>query len=314
MLIIYCIHSSEFNKAQMMKKYLRFIAIIGVLAMHLVQNSEASSVVSKGDFDKDFFVMWSPSHVNTSADGSLRSLKLDNESGSGFASNDTFLFGQFNMQIKLIEGDSAGTVVAFYLQSNQTNGDNEMDFEFLGNVIGQPYILQTNVIIEGNANREERIHLWFDPTKDFHTYSILWNLHQIVFMVDSVPIRTYRNYTDKGVSFPQWQPMRLLISLWDGDNWATRGGRDKIDWSKGPFIASFKNYKINACVWNGDAESCREDNSTTNWWQNERFNTLTGTQRRLFKWARKYHLIYDYCQDNVRFQNKLPLECYLPKY
>ncbi|KAI7994928.1 putative xyloglucan endotransglucosylase/hydrolase protein 10 [Camellia lanceoleosa] len=79
--------------------------------------------------------------------------------------------------------------------------------------------------------------------------------------------------------------MRLLISLWDGDNWATRGGRDKIDWSKGPFIASFKNYKIDA-------------------W----------TQRRLFKWARKYHLIYDYCQDNVRFQNKLPLECYLPKY
>ncbi|KAL7236361.1 hypothetical protein ACSBR1_019611 [Camellia fascicularis] len=203
----------------MMKEYLRFIAIIGVLAMHLVQNPEASSVVSKGDFDKDFFVMWSPSHVNTSADGSLRSLKLDNESGSGFASNDTFLFGQFNMQIKLIEGDSAGTVVAFYLQSNQTNGDNEMDFEFLGNVIGQPYILQTN-------------------------------------------------------------PMRLLISLWDGDNWATRGGRDKIDWSKGPFIASFKNYKINAYVWNGDAKSCREDNSTTNWWQNERFNTLTGTQRR----------------------------------
>ncbi|KAL7236358.1 hypothetical protein ACSBR1_019608 [Camellia fascicularis] len=77
----------------MMKKYLRFVAIIGVLAMHLVQNSEASAVVSKGDFDKDFFVMWSPSHVNTSADGSLRSLKLDNESGSGFASNYTFLFG-----------------------------------------------------------------------------------------------------------------------------------------------------------------------------------------------------------------------------
>ncbi|KAL7206294.1 hypothetical protein ACSBR2_019076 [Camellia fascicularis] len=199
----------------MMKKYLRFVAIIGVLAMHLVQNSEASL-----ENYMDFFVMWSPSHVNTSADGSLRSLKLDNESGSGFAPNDTFLFGQFNMQITPIEGDSAGTVVAFYLQSNQTNGDNEMDFEFLGNVIGQPYILQTN-----------------------------------------------------------WQPVRLLISLWDGDNWATRGGRDKIDWSKGPFIASFKNYKIDACVWNGDAESCREDNSTTNWWQNERFNTLTGTQR-----------------------------------
>lgn len=39
------------------------------------------SVVSTGDFNKDFFVTWSPSHVNTSADGRTRSMKLDQESG-----------------------------------------------------------------------------------------------------------------------------------------------------------------------------------------------------------------------------------------
>ena len=32
--------------------------------------------------------------------------------GSGFASKDVFLFGQIDMQIKLISGHSAGTVVA----------------------------------------------------------------------------------------------------------------------------------------------------------------------------------------------------------
>lgn len=65
------------------------------------------------------------------------------------------------------------------MSSDQPNRD-EIDFEFLGNVDEQPYVLQTNVYANGFDNREERIHLWFDPTKDFHTYSILWNIHQIV--------------------------------------------------------------------------------------------------------------------------------------
>ena len=127
--------------------------------------------------------------------------------GAGFSSNQMFLFGQIDMQIKLVPGDSAGTVVAYYvcdlflltccvlllyycfswmlwhcvlqLTSDQPNRD-ELDFEFLGNVDGKAYILQTNVFADGFDNREERINLWFDPTEDFHTYSILWNLHQIV--------------------------------------------------------------------------------------------------------------------------------------
>lgn len=40
-----------------------------------------ASIVSTGDFNKDFFVIWSPNHVNTSDDGKTRSLKLDQESG-----------------------------------------------------------------------------------------------------------------------------------------------------------------------------------------------------------------------------------------
>ncbi|GFZ16944.1 xyloglucan endotransglucosylase/hydrolase 10 [Actinidia rufa] len=193
-----------------MIKYLRLVTFIGALVLNVFQISFAS-VVSTEDFNKDFFVTWSPSHVNTSDDGTTRSLKLDKES------------------------------------------------------------------------ERKRIYLWFDPTAEFHTYSILWNIHQIVFMVDWVPIRTYRNHADKGVAFPRWQPMSIKISLWNGDSWATRGGKDKVDWSKGPFIASFRNYKIDACVWKGNPRFCRAD-SSTNWWNQKKSSSLTWAQRRLFKW------------------------------
>ncbi|XP_073023323.1 probable xyloglucan endotransglucosylase/hydrolase protein 10 [Primulina eburnea] len=288
----------------------RILTFVGIVCFLLLQDASAS-VVSTGDFSKDFFVNWSPSHVNTSLDGTTRSLTLDKDSGSGFLSNDKLLFGQFDMKIRLIPGNSAGTVVAFYLTSDEPNHD-EVDFEFLGNVVGQPYTLQTNVYIDGFDSREQRIKLWFDPTKDFHTYTILWNIYQIVFMVDWVPIRTYRNHKDKGVAYPG-KPMGLQVSLWNGESWATNGGKDKIDWASSPFIASFKNHKIDACIWDQGPESCWAG-GPDKWWNNERFNSLTWAQRRLFRWARKYYLTYDYCQDNQRFNNTLPKECLLPKY
>lgn len=279
----------------------------------IIINSVFASVVSTGNFSADFHITWSPSHVITSSDGHSRSLMLNNESGSSFASDDKFLFGQIDMQIKLVPGDSAGTVLAYYATSDRPNRD-EIDFEFLGNVSGQPYILQTNIYANGSGDREERIYLWFDPTKDYHTYSIFWNIYQIVFMVDWVPIRVFRNHAGKGVAFPRWQPMWIKASLWNGDSWATRGGRDKANWSKGPFVAWLRNYKADACVWKGRPRFCWAENSG-NWWNQRKFESLTWKQRRLFKWARKYYLIYDYCQDTNRFQqDELPRECSLPKY
>lgn len=56
----------------------------------------------------------------------------------------------------------------------------ELDFEFLGNRTGEPYIIQTNIYKNGTGGREMRHVLWFDPTEEFHSYSVLWNDHQIV--------------------------------------------------------------------------------------------------------------------------------------
>ena len=48
----------------------------------------------------------------------------------------------------------------------------ELDFEFLGNKTGEPYLIQTNVYKNGTRGRKMRHMLWFDPTEDYHTYSI----------------------------------------------------------------------------------------------------------------------------------------------
>ena len=127
------------------------------------------------------------------------------------------------------------------------------------------------------------------------------------FMVDGIPIKVYRNHADKGVQYPQWKPMNLVASIWNGEGWATRGGKDKIDWSKAPFIASFRNYKVDACFWRGNAGFCRA-NRPSNWWNNPRFSQLNPRQRKMLVWVRKYYMYYDYCTDRKRFPS-LPKEC-----
>lgn len=58
----------------------------------------------------------------------------------------------------------------------------ELDFEFLGNIRGKEWRVQTNVYGNGSTNvgREERYHLGFDPSEDYHQYSILWSDDKIM--------------------------------------------------------------------------------------------------------------------------------------
>ncbi|XP_027176076.1 probable xyloglucan endotransglucosylase/hydrolase protein 23 [Coffea eugenioides] len=241
--------------------------------------------------------------------GGLLTLSLDKTSGSGFQSKKEYLFGKIDMQLKLVAGNSAGTVTAYYLSSQGPTHD-EIDFEFLGNLSGDPYILHTNVYSQGKGNREQQFYLWFDPTADFHTYSVLWNPRRIIFSVDGTPIREYKNPESLGVPYPKNQPMRIYSSLWNADDWATRGGLVKADWSKAPFTASYRNFNENACIWSSGKSSCNSNTASNNAWLNQELDA--SSQERL-KWVQKNYMIYNYCTDLKRFPQGFPPECAINK-
>jgi len=252
----------------------------------------------EASFSKDFEISWG--NVRLLNNGQTVQLTMDKASGSGFQSKKEYLFGSVTMRIKLISGNSAGTVTSFYMSSEASQHD-ELDFEFLGNLAGQPYTIQTNVFASGYGNREQRLKLWFDPTADFHDYSILWNQKQIVFWIDSVPIRVFKNNEAVGVPYPNKRHMAIISTLYNGEDWATDGGRVKIDWNDAPFIASYQSFEVDAC----SSSRCVND-----WWDQPKFQSLNPHQLRQLKWVRKHYMTYDYCHDASRHPTP-PRECAL---
>ncbi|WJX62534.1 xyloglucan:xyloglucosyl transferase [Trifolium repens] len=95
--------------------------------------------------------------------------------------------------------------------------------------------------------------------------------------------------------------MKLYTTLWNGDTWATRGGKVKIDWSKAPFTAEFRNFNANACI-PSPSNNCLSFNGG----KNKGHSSKTRKQLKVIhsKWV-----VYDYCRDFRRYARGLPYEC-----
>ncbi len=72
-------------------------------------------VASAGNFYQDFDLTWGDGRAKILNNGELLTLSLDQPSGSGFQSKNEYLFGKIDMQLKLVAGNSAGTVTAYYV-------------------------------------------------------------------------------------------------------------------------------------------------------------------------------------------------------
>ncbi|KAL6495625.1 putative xyloglucan endotransglucosylase/hydrolase protein 30 [Orobanche gracilis] len=291
------------------------LPILLLLLLRLLQLAYAAGFnnISTVPFSKGFSPLFGEANIISSSDDRSVKLHLNRYTGSGFQSSDLYNHGFFSAKVKLPSYYTAGIVVAFYT----TNGDifrathDELDFEFLGNIRGKKWRFQTNMYGNGSTarGREERYYLWFDPSKEFHTYTILWTTNNIIFYIDDIPIREITRNDAMGADFPS-KPMKLYATIWDASDWATSGGKYRADYKYAPFVAEFTDLVLHGCTTNMLEEVVATTGCALSGDQlaTASFGSITPKQKLAMKKFRSKYMYYSFCYDTLRYP-VAPPEC-----
>lgn len=90
------------------------MAAAAALMIVMVTAAPAAVALLKDDIG----FMWGPDHSFFYDDGNALALCLEKSHGSGFRSNAAYLYARYDIDVKLVANDSAGTVTTVYVSSS----------------------------------------------------------------------------------------------------------------------------------------------------------------------------------------------------
>jgi|GEM_PF-3552457 len=132
--------------------------------------------------------------------------------GAEIFTNESYLYGKFEMKIKAAKG--SGQLSTFFLYRNNSEQKTtlweEIDIEIFGKNTTD---FQSNVIIEKQEGKklmtEEHHSMAFDLSADYHIFVVEWTPDSISWYVDSVLLRTEKDYAKNCTD-----PMSIRFNHW----------------------------------------------------------------------------------------------------
>lgn len=112
-----------------------------------------------------------------------------------------------------------------------------------------------------------------------------------------------------GGDFPS-KPMSLYATVWDASNWATSGGKYKVNYKYAPFVAEFKDLALEGCPTDPiqqvpGADVCIQPDALLD---SHDYAVVTPERRLAMRRFRQRLMYYSYCYDTLRYPIPPP-EC-----
>lgn len=130
------------------------------------------------------------------------------------------------------------------------------------------------------------------------------------FYIDEIPIREVQRSEEMGGDYPS-KPMSLYATIWDASNWATSGGKYKVNYKYAPFVSEFKDLVLDGCwadpIQETSTGACSERRAKL---EARDYATVIPARRRAMRRFRERYMYYSYCYDTLRYPVPPP-ECVL---